>query len=431
MNILFDNTGRNLPNMGDAAQCQVGVNRLLKLWPDARINVITFEPGLLAAYCPTTFPIPAPGRRVLSKRGILIGQRLLNYLPGRWRGAALDMDAAMRHKWPRLALHVLRFKKKILESNVEELIAFLNAVLRADLIVIGGGGDFYDDTAEGAMTLLDILEMAIRLEKPTVMLGQGIGDIQKNELRNRAKAVLPSVNVICLREIRTGIPFLYSIGVSSERIVVTGDDAIELAYEQRPPELGDKIGVNLRVGCLSEIRESHVKAVRSVLHMAAQKYCTSLIPAPIAFNKGESDCDAIRELLAGYNGLSDAGETLDSPLKIIQQVGRCRIVVTGSYHAGVFALSQGIPVVGLAKSEYYIDKFLGLADQFGLGCEIVLLEGDDFERSLLSAIDFAWKSADNLRPTLVDAARRQVEAGHAGYQRIYQEIKRIRHHKRQ
>ena len=30
-----------------------------------------------------------------------------------------------------------------------------------------------------------------------------------------------------------------------------------------------------------------------------------------------------------------------------------RLVITGSYHAGVFALAQGVPVLALAKSAYY------------------------------------------------------------------------------
>ena len=35
------------------------------------------------------------------------------------------------------------------------------------------------------------------------------------------------------------------------------------------------------------------------------------------------------------------------------------VEVTGSYHAGVFALAQGIPVVGLLQSAYYEQKFIG------------------------------------------------------------------------
>ena len=71
-----------------------------------------------------------------------------------------------------------------------------------------------------------------------------------------------------------------------------------------------------------------------------------------------------------------------SPWALARQVGRCRIVVSGAYHVAVFALAQGIPVVGLSSSRYYDDKFEGLAAMFGTGLELVRLDGDDVEDRL-------------------------------------------------
>lgn len=420
MNILIDNTGMNLPNMGDTAQCQVAVERLGRLWPTARINVITYTPDLLAIHCPTAHPVPASGRVVLSQKQALFGRRVHKCFPSAGSALISELEKIIMNRFPRFALFVLRLKWKYFRSNVKEMEAFLRALLEADLVVIGGGGDFYEAIPGQVMNLSGLIERAIRLGKPVVMVGQGIGRLQSYKLRKRAKAVLPLVNVICIRETRTGLPSLDSLGVSPERIVVTGDDAIELAYKQRPAELGDAIGVNLRVGYFSEVKEAHIKVVRSALHMAAQKYHASLIPAPIAFNEDGKDSDAIRELLAGYDDSSDGGQTLDCPLKVIQQIGLCRIVVTGSYHAGVFALSQGIPVVGLVKSPYYVDKFLGLADQFQVGCEVVFLDADNLLEEVMMAIGKSWESAQHVRSKLLDAADRQVMAGHAGYHTVYE-----------
>ena len=52
--------------------------------------------------------------------------------------------------------------------------------------------------------------------------------------------------------------------------------------------------------------------------------------------------------------------------------------MTGAYHAAVFALAQGIPVVCLSNSPYYLAKFQGLEDLFGVGCTIVTLSEPDF-----------------------------------------------------
>ena len=72
---------------------------------------------------------------------------------------------------------------------------------------------------------------------------------------------------------------------------------------------------------------------------------------PISFKPGESDVRSIRRLLNGDDKTSHDDEPLDDPIRIVGQVRRCRVVVTGSYHPAVFALSQGIPVVALAQSE--------------------------------------------------------------------------------
>src|SRR4029077_7248596 len=111
-----------------------------------------------------------------------------------------------------------------------------------------------------------------------------------------------------------------------------------------------------------------------------------------------------------------------SPEALIQEIQRCRLVVTGSYHAGVFALASGIPTIGLAKSQYYVDKFLGLSALFGDGCETVLLGDHDFARNLEAAIARLWTTAEQVRPSLLREAARQVQLGHEAYRRMRAEM---------
>jgi colanic acid/amylovoran biosynthesis protein len=105
---------------------------------------------------------------------------------------------------------------------------------------------------------------------------------------------------------------------------------------------------------------------------------------------------------------------------ILTSIQRCRLVVTGSYHAGVFALAQGVSVVGLAQSEYYVTKFLGLTDQFGAGCEVVLLNEPGWENKLADAMNNSWNLADNVRPRLIEACQRQIELSRMAYARFYE-----------
>jgi colanic acid/amylovoran biosynthesis protein len=103
----------------------------------------------------------------------------------------------------------------------------------------------------------------------------------------------------------------------------------------------------------------------------------------------------------------------------MRQLQRCRIVVTGAYHAAVFALAQGIPAVCLARSPFFVDKFLGLADQFGAGCEVLLLDDADLPKRLASAMERAWASAEQIRPVLLEAAARQIEISRAAYRKFH------------
>ena len=74
--------------------------------------------------------------------------------------------------------------------------------------------------------------------------------------------------------------------------------------------------------------------------------------------------------------------------------------------------------VGLAKSTYYIDKFMGLSALFGPGCETVLLENRGFSQHLKDAIARLWNAAERFKPILLAKAARQIELGHEAYSRI-------------
>ena len=152
---------------------------------------------------------------------------------------------------------------------------------------------------------------------------------------------------------------------------MTGDDAVELAFSAlggrtRPASDASKIGVNVRVAAYAEIESDMLSVLREALAAAARAHDARLTPIPIAHHGGGMDVATLRGLLAGL-GDADGGASLDTPQLVIDRIGECRVVVTGSYHGAVFALAQGIPVVALVKSTYYANKMMGLAQQFGFG----------------------------------------------------------------
>ncbi len=400
---------------------QIAVKRLRKLWPDALIEVLTNDAKLLKRYCPGVLPLAVKGHRIWFGQKRMLFYPLYRFVPDKVSRYLSNLDIKIRHSWPTLSYAWFQLQKKIQNNSSHKFVdAYLKALFEADVVMATGGGYINDVFRDQMELILDTLKTAIQIKKPTFMVGQGIGPFRDTESKTIAKAVLPLVNLIALRESRMGRPYLESMGVSSSRLIATGDDAIELAYKARPIKPGSGIGVNLRIAEYSKVNRSSLEIIRRILFEAAKRYDIQIIPLPIAFHWRDSDVDTIRNLLEGYEDISDNWQNMCDPLYIIQQTGRCRIVIAGSYHAAVFALAQGIPVVALAKSTYYNYKFMGLADQFGVGCHVLRLDDEQFRDKFKIEIDKAYQTADQVRPKLLRAAAKQIEMGYKAYQRLHE-----------
>lgn len=421
MKIIIDQGGYPFLNMGDLAMLQVAIQRMYALWSNCSIQVFTTSPEKLAKYCPNTKPLLPNGRHIwlstVFSPAYKIPSRSFVQLWSNW-------ENQLRRQSPEIVRSLIKFKlKRHSSERASDFQTFMDAIHEADLVIASGGGYITDSFKYHAGGILETLDLANSIGKPTAMFGQGLGPLRDPDLRAKAKAVFPKVKLISLREKRSGISLLKSLNVPTERFMTTGDDAIEMAYQGRNPHPGNGIGINLRVAYYADIDSALLETVRTSLQNAAKLLSAPLIPVPISLkSEGEelSDSMAICELLKGYDDASDGGKLIDTPQKVIQQIGRCSVVVTGSYHAGVFALAQGIPVIGLAKSEYYADKFLGLADQFGVGCEVILLNNQQLKENLLTAICQAWNNSEKLRPHLLDAAEKQISLGISAYNLLYE-----------
>lgn len=421
MRIILENGSYHLLNYGDVAMLQIAVKRLRELWPRAYIETFTNAPGRLARYLPDVSPLNPVGRDDFLKAGKLFG-RLHRFIPESKTTKLTKLEEKIWRVLPDLGEYILKLKiaRHGITLNTSEIRLFLKSLFRADLLVASGGGYLNDPFKWSAKTFLDTFQIANELGIPTAMFGQGLGPINDSALRAKAKAILPSIKLIAIREKRAAVPLLFSLDVRHARVIDTGDDAIELSYEQRKEELGIGIGVNMRVAKYSQIGDIFLKVVQRCLHAATLKYNAKLIPLPTSMAKEESDVRTLQKILYGNTYIFNTQQLLKDQSEVIREVGLCRIVVTSSYHPAVFALAQGIPVVGLAQSQYYIDKFMGLADHFGDGCEVIFSNGESLSEKLNIAIDRVWTLAPKLRPQLLEAAKQQILAGRAAYQRAYE-----------
>lgn len=398
---------------------QSAVSRLHNLFPDKQLYVFTDRPERLEYYCKNTVPFETSGRSLFMQAWNVFGKGQW-LIPSKHRETFLNIEHGIRKSLPNIIVPWMKFRMQKRRVGLGLFNEFRNKLASADLVVSTGGGYINDSFPRHARNVLQTLDLACSLGKPTALLGQGIGPLTIPWLRQLAKVVLPRVDLIGLREGHLGDKVLTGLGVPENRIYVTGDDAIELAYKNRIESPGTDVGVNVRLSAYAKIPNDCLGKISKVINKFSLSKNTNLRPIPIAFNPLESDLKSFECLVGGE--LPDSvifnQETAPTPLRIVKAAGLCRIVVTGSYHAAVFALAQGIPAIGLSSSEYYDAKFSGLKSQFGTGVYLVHLDRADFNDRFASALDEAWLSADSVRPFLLKAAESQIEAGCQFYNKV-------------
>jgi len=406
-------------NMGDVAMLQAAAAKLLNIWPDAHIDILTDSPSNLARFCPGTSPLSRKGCACWLKSRVLLG-RYHKFLPERLSVKLSKIKTVIGLYWPSILdrLTLLKLRSRDPLGLRDSLIKYIEAVEQCDLMVVCGSGGFADSCREWNFLTLSAIGGALERGKTVAMFGQGVGPLSDPVVLSCARRIFPKVDLIGLRGNEGGREMIARMGVNPAKVLTTGDEAIELAYEERSKEPGNAVGINLRVASYAEVTSDYLNRVRSVLQNFARDHQAPLVPIPIASHDYADDRKTIRRLLEGFDDSPDDCCTLDTPQKLFEQTARCRIVVTGAYHAAVFALAQGIPVVCLYNSAYYLAKFNGLKGLFGCGSAVVNLGETNLSNKLAEALEECWNSADRVRSPLLKAARRQIEMRKEAYFRV-------------
>ncbi|MGI5125214.1 polysaccharide pyruvyl transferase family protein [Pseudonocardia sp. CA-107938] len=425
--VVLQNGEYWLRNNGDLAMLEVTVARIRERWPLATISVITSAPSLLVAYLPGVHPLSdgrlpglaAPFWRVAAKLGpAVVGPASARWLELRQR---LSEYLAARRPAPEEAPEQPASGEAPAEPALLPVVA--DAVRSASLVLAIGGGYVTDVDPAQALRTFDVLAAARERGIPAAMVGQGLGPLVDPALVARAAQVLPDVDLIALREGRAGPALLAELGVPAERVVVTGDDAIELAHGVRTARPGTDLGICLRVADYSPVGVAATAAVRASVHALADELSAGLVPLIISEYRSE-DRRSTLPLVEGAPRVVPPLGPFVSARDVARRVSRCRVVVTGAYHLAVFALSQGIPVVALTSSEYYDDKFLGLAAMFEGGIELVHLDDPALQETLTKAVRTSWEAAPALRDQLLARAAAQITASRTALEQVFRLIRR-------
>jgi polysaccharide pyruvyl transferase WcaK-like protein len=388
MRTILDNGAYSLRNMGDVAMLQVAVKRLRTHLPASEIHILTANPELLARYCPGTLPL-------------LVASRDADYesaTPGRsdWQ----ERWARWKSRW---------------RTPPSAARDFQDTLRSAAAVFVAGGGFLNDINPCQSRPLFRMLADAASRGKITALFSQGLGPLQSPELIRMLHRGCRNGTRFGLRESLYGPEILSRARIRPQNQTITGDDAIELAWDAGPAFDGKEIGFSLRQVAYSEVESRDLECLAKAFNEVRQRLNRKFIPLPISFNDHERDHEAAERLTGAT--WSDAGS--DTPEHLINSIGQCRIVLSGTYHAAVFALARGIPCVCFYVSTYYGNKMLGLANQFPGGCEVINLRATDAAQGLVEATLRFWDSWDSdLANKLRTSAEKQMQAGREFYRSV-------------
>lgn len=412
--VVVENGAYFMDNLGDVAMLQVCVARLRDRWPGARIRVICETPERLSTAIPGVEAIaPAHGNRIP--------------MTTRTRHpVVLDVERRLQLHAPRLARWAKRRQIAHDQEQAPRYDAFQAALDAADAVVCSGGGFITDRHPGQTERVLHTLGIAQGLGCPTAMFGAGLGPLRDRSHRKLAIAVVGSLDVLGLREGEGNRDELRSWGCEPPRVFVTGDDAVELAHPapSHPAGSGRRgaVGVSLRFA--EEYGLAQAPGLGDVLSAFCRRNGAPLLGLPVRTRLSpDNDVDALRELLGRSAPDLEEAAAVDTPEALIERVRRCRVVLTGTYHAGVFALSVGTPIVTLSSSAYYDRKFAGLAEQFGASAvRSIRYRTPDLASAVRRSLEELWEAAPGLREPLEASAADQRRRSREAYETFFRLI---------
>ena len=236
----------------------------------------------------------------------------------------------------------------------------VEAVARARCVLISGGGNLNSLVGINDLYLrVEVGLIAQRLGVPLVMSGQTIGPITGLRDPFWAGLLMRGARAIGVRDRGYSRAQLERLGVAPSNIVELVDDALQVATE---PPTDDLCVVSVH-SSRGTLRDASVRA--SVRAITASSPDLRFEGVPHVFDRAGRYDPAFMQPLVSVYDVRDAGIAAQVDA-VRQRSTRAALGVVTRYHAAVFMLGAGRPVLSLVRDEYEHAKHLGLLQSLGL-----------------------------------------------------------------
>ena len=267
----------------------------------------------------------------------------------------------------------------VTEVRYDDIPALVAAARSADLLILGGGGLFYDYWGFPADQLLTpdhaglsfytgFALLATLFGKPLAIYATSVGPLRTDDGRRFTRAAFEQADVITVRD-RESESVLIGLGIAGERITVAADPAYALS--PAPATHIDQIlgsapdapllGVAIREWTLDVDAEAWQRELARSLDHFVDRHGGTVLFIPFHKTAGDVSDVEIAERVLGRMKQQESARVLSpehTPQEISGIIGRCDVLVGMRLHSIIFARTHAVPFVAIS----YDPKVQGALD---------------------------------------------------------------------
>jgi L-malate glycosyltransferase len=305
----------------------------------------------------------------------------------------------------------------VAEVRYDDIPALVVAARSADLLILGGGGLFYDywgfpvdqlltpDHA-GLSFYTGFALLATLFGKPLAVYAASVGPLRTGDGRRFTRAVFEQAGAITVRD-RESESVLIGLGVDGERITVAADPAYALSpaipggAAPDGPDVPDAplLGVAIREWTLDVDPEAWQRELARSLDHFVDRHGGTVLFVPFHKTVGDVSDAGIAERIRGRMRQGERARVLSpehTPREISEIIGRCDVLVGMRLHSIIFARTHAVPFVAIS----YDPKVQGALDGHLVKFSIPLPELST-ER-LDALLEEVWSRRDALKNAMME-----------------------------
>jgi len=293
--------------------------------------------------------------------------------------------------------------------NRFNLFEIIKQMKHTKLLISGGGSLMQDVTStKSLLYYLLIIRLAKKYGMKVMVYANGIGPINNSKNRVISKNVLNRVNVITLRDPESQTE-LKRLGVDKPIINVTTDPAFSIKPSgiKRVKEIFkiEKLNKNEKYFAVSvrewkKADENFEQKVAQLCDYVSEKYGMTALFIPMQYKLDMGETNIIAQKMKNKSVIL---KNTYNAADLMGIIAKCEIVLGMRLHFLIYAISVGVPVLGLSYDTKVESMLTYLSQNYKEDVEHLVLD------KLMADVDEILKNKDEIRCSLNKVAEQMRE----------------------